>query len=308
MTALLSAPVSSETGRSLVAMSGGGRLVLRHPVFRSFLEPYFRLSDSDHAVVFVIQLDQQEAILPLAAMMTEFGIMPDDEDGRMLELVGRGLQFVTGLQLGDPLPTEVLTGKASWTVEEFHRDQAVARLSQHVLRCAGGKDGMSDPAVLHQVHLLADDLAYIEALREWLLKGARRMDRVLTRLARGFSGDTTHKEILAQIRRLTGKGIVEIEACFMIVDQAIADVETAFADPAALQALLHRQRDTLYRRWRAWEPYCREWAMIGARDGARTWNLVHDTYRFLAPRYMTVVEWRARFPQQDVEPPASMTW
>jgi hypothetical protein len=293
--------------------------------------------------VFVIQLDAHEAILPLAAMMTEFGIVAADEDGRMLALVARALHFVSGLRIGDPLPQEVLTGEASWTVDDFHRDQAVARLTRNLLGYAVRDDQRPAPAaaqvghallapscatmgdalkrlgrrmthlsteeLLRQAELLVDDLAYIEALRDWLLRGATRMDKVLTRLARGFNGDNTHKELLAQIRRLTGNGIVDIAACLAVADNAVADVLTAFADISATRALLQVQRDTLYRRWRAWEPFCRAWAVTGTRHDAGTWNLSHDTYHFLAPRYMTVVEWRSTFQQL---PPdmlqQGMTW
>ena len=44
---------------------------------------------------------------------------------------------------------------------------------------------------------------------------------------------------------------------------------------------------------RAWQPYTTEWATIEAGHNPRTWHLAYDTYRFLAPRFMTTVEWRA---------------
>ena len=38
----------------------------------------------------------------------------------MLALIAQALDFVAGLHIGDKLPTEVLSGEASWEPEEMH--------------------------------------------------------------------------------------------------------------------------------------------------------------------------------------------
>ena len=101
-------------GSAVVAVPQTPRLVLRHPVFKTFEDPFFRLSDIDQRPVLVIRMDDHDASLPIAGMMREFGISALDEDGRMLALVVRALPFVTGLRIGDRLPPEILSGEASW--------------------------------------------------------------------------------------------------------------------------------------------------------------------------------------------------
>jgi hypothetical protein len=314
---------------------------LRHPVFRTFVDPYFRLSDPEMIPVLIVQMDDREASLPLHALMAEFGIRPQDDDGRMLALVIQALSFVTTIEIGSPLPLEILTGEASWVTDDIHRDLAVARVNLHLLDPKAGpsaaqdktamlrlaenpvganelnaglqnlakQTGRSATEVRQEMNRLVDELAYIEALREWLLHGAIRMDRVLIRLTRSFSGDSSYKEILSQTRRLTGKGIEDMEAHFARADHAVANLATAIADTAATITLIRSERDLLHRRWKAWEPYCREWATVGTRDDTRTRHLAHETYRFLAPRYMTVVEWRSK-PQSGNESTTrlGMTW
>ena len=330
-------------GQALATTPQVRRLVLHHPVFRTFANPYFRLSTPDQLPVFVVQMDDREATLPVPAMMAEFGIKPQDEDGHMLALVMHALEFVTGLEIGDPIPLEVLSGQASWPVDSVHRDLSTTRLNMLLIGrlpgvmqtpaeaiaaidvhapidrdaiCAGlermGQRLGDVPAaeILKRVEALADELAYIEALRDWLLRGAMRMDRVLSRVYRAFSGDYTHREILAQNQRLTAKGILEIEAQFAVVDRLCNDLAGALADPDGSRQVLRRQRDRLYRRWRAWEPFCRDWGATGTRHDTRAWQLTHETYRFLAPRYMTVVEWRTspRRPEEDPSGRPGMTW
>ncbi len=88
-------------------------------------------------------------------------------------------------------------------------------------------------------------------------------------------------------------------------------VEAHAAEPVPLLRYLERhrqfiraQRDWLYATLRGgWEPLLAAWAGIdaaeaaggaGASDGRdRVWEVVRETYRFLAPRYTPITEWRS---------------
>ena len=78
-----------------------------------FLTPkgaYFRLSEHTGEPVFVINMGDgptDEAVLPFPGIKSEFAIADDSADGRMMALVGAGLEFVKALRLGDPLPQEI---------------------------------------------------------------------------------------------------------------------------------------------------------------------------------------------------------
>jgi hypothetical protein len=271
----------------------------------------------------------------------------------MLGRIAQGLEFVTGLRIGDRLPSEILTGEASWTADESHRDRAMARLDLQLIawmselpgggsgpdtrsatreilgragqlpmspdylaaglrRLSAQTPGLTPEETLDRIRRVADAYAHIDALRDQLLRGARQLGAVLDRLARGSRGDTTHKELLMQVRRLAATGVADLEQRFAAADHCVADMRAIAGAPDGVIAAIRRSRDALYVRARAWEPYTAEWATIEAGPNARTWHLAHDTYRFLAPRFMTTVEWlaapRAIGPTRSGPPRSGMVW
>ena len=244
----------------------------------------------------------------------------------MLGMVGPAREFVSGLRVGDWLPTEILTGEASWVVDEGFQERALARLNLFLLAwMSGGASsvarevlssvgrapmstagieaglrlmaskvgGITRDDALSRIRQAADEFAHIESLRDCLLRGAARMLMMLDRMVHTFRGDTTHRELLTQVRRLASLGMADLQARFDLADAAVADIEVVVVDPDGVTAALRLHRDGLYVRSRAWEPYIAEWGTLEVRHTAKTWQLVHETYRFLAPRFMTVVEWRS---------------
>lgn len=323
MSDLIKLPV--ETGKCSALEGNAPRLHLKHSVFKTFDDPFFRISEVERRPVIVIRLDDREASLPISGMMREFSIHPADADGVMLHQVCCALEFVTGLRIGDRLPSEILTGKASWTADEAFHDRAMARFNLLLLAWTTGKpsssirddlaaagmtpvDGptlkkglrrLADQAggidvdeVMQRIQRVAHEFAHIDSLRNQLLRGAQRVGLVLDRLAHNFRGDQTHKELLMQVRRLAKIGVADIQARFDAIDAIVADIVRAARSPDELIGLIRLHRDQLYVRNRAWDPYNMEWATIEAGHNARTWHLANETYRFLAPRFMTAIEWR----------------
>lgn len=315
---------TGDSNRSLALIGQAPRLVLHHPAFATFDSPFFRISESERKPVLVIRMDDREASLPVSGVMREFGISALDHDGVMLAMVARALEFVTGMRIGDRMPSEVLTGEASWVADENYQDRAVVRLNLQLLAWTAGQSGatgrealsraaqtpmsagsladslrrlstqvggITPDDALSRIRHVAGEFAHVDALRDQLLRGAQRLGAVLERLARGFRGDTTHKELLMQVRRLAGIGIADLQKRFDEVDHAVADIYEIVSRPEEVVAKIRFHRDALYVRCRAWEPYIMEWSTIEARHNARTWHLAHDTYHFLAPRFMTTVEW-----------------
>jgi hypothetical protein len=123
---------SQTTGPPIMASEANAgsadHCTLAHPVFTSFGEPLFRRSEADGAPVMVVKLGERDAAIPLRSLQREFAIPDDSDDGRMLGLIAQSLDFVTGLQIGDALPAEVLTGQASWEPDAVHLQIAQARL------------------------------------------------------------------------------------------------------------------------------------------------------------------------------------
>ncbi len=301
---------------------------LDHRLFASFGPPLFRRSEVDGTPVMVVQLGEREAALPLRSLQREFGISDESEDGRMLARIADSLDFVSVLRPGDPLPSEVLTGEASWTPDPLHLEIAQTRLrvslvdwlnagagADHPMLDAGSLLAVgNDPVVRAQVQTalaraaealgleasaevvglletLGRELAYIEALRDRLLRRVRAMAAKIERLARGWRSDASHIETLTQVKRLTALALRQIAARFDELDAQTGEVMAALRNVESQRAFIRSNRDWLYRSQRAWEPILAQWDTASGSFDEGTLALLGRTYQFLAPRFMPVTEW-----------------
>jgi hypothetical protein len=303
---------------------------LKHRVFSSFGETLFRRAETDGAAVMVVMLGDREAAIPLRSLQREFAIPDDTHDGRMLGLIAQALDYVTCLRIGDALPTEVLSGQASWEPDSLHFQIANARLQWQLvtwLNSGTGGDAPSldadallqltdDPvrkqqvqqafakaadalglpsseAVIRMVEELAHELAYIEALRDRLLRRVMSMAEKLSRMAQSYRGDGSHLETLTQVRRLTGVALKQINHRFEELDAQTGEVMAALRNADSQRAFIRSNRDWLYRSQRAWQPLLQEWDSAGIGFDEGILLLLNRSYQFLAPRFMPVTEWTA---------------
>jgi hypothetical protein len=302
---------------------------LEHRLFRTLAEVLFRRAEADETPVMVMSLGERTAAVPLRALQNELGIADDSRDGRMFGLIAQSLDFVTGLQIGDTLPAEVLDGRASWTPGATHRALAAARLRLQLAawlrpEAAGGvmPDAVSvrrldeDPAMRQHVNAameqaardlgladrsavvglletLAEELSYIEALREGLLNRVGAMVGRVERIFRTGRFNQKRMEMLTQVRRLSAAALQQITARFDALDNLTREVVDALAHLDNQRNQIRSSRDWLYRLSRAWEPILQDWEDSGELEDAGLWQLIERTYRFLAPRYMAVQEWQA---------------
>ncbi len=301
---------------------------LQHRVFTMFGEPLFRHAQTDGAPVMVVMLGEKEAAVPLRSLQREFGIPDDSADGRMLGLIAQSLDFVAGLHLGDPLPTEVLSGEASWQPDGIHLQIANARLQWQLvawLNSGAAADAphldadallqvADDPArkqqvqqafakaaetlglssrekVIQLVEELAGELAFIEALRDRLLRRVKGMADKLNRMAQGCRGDSSHHETLTQVRRLTATALKQIGHRFDELDAQTGEVMAALRNADSQRVFIRSNRDWLYRTERAWHSLLGEWDVAGIGFDEGILPLLNRSYRFLAPRFMPVTEW-----------------
>jgi len=283
--------------------------LLEHPVFSTFGAVLFRRATTDGVPVMVVPMGAKEAMLPLRGLRREFAIADASSDGRMLGLIADSLEFVAGLQVGDRLPAEVLTGAASWEPSQQCRDLAKARLrlqlvalvdpdgnpgrqEQTAFASAARALGLEAAAdVVRLVDGLAEELAYIETLRGKLLHRMQGLAERVAPLGRALRGDRNRTDMLAAVQRLMANAGKLVGSRFDEVDAQTGDILSALRDAAARQAFIRSKRDWLYRCQRAWEPVLRQWDNAGGMDDEGVWQLVGKTYQFLAPRYMPVSEW-----------------
>jgi hypothetical protein len=303
---------------------------LKHPVFTTVGEPLFRRAETDGTPVMVVMLGEREASIPLRSLQHEFAIPDDSEDGRMLALIAQSLDFVAGLRLGDALPAEVVSGEASWQPDEMHLRIANARLQWQLVTWLNSGTGGEAPtldadaliqiaddpsrkqqvqqafgkaaealglasreAVVRLVEELAQELAYIEALRDRLLRRAMGMMEKLNRMARTYRGDGSHLETLTQVRRLTAAALKQISRRFEELDAQTGEVMAALRNADSQRTFIRSNRDWLYRAQRAWQSLLIEWDCAGTRFDEGMMLLLNRSYQFLAPRFMPVTEWVA---------------
>jgi hypothetical protein len=297
--------------------------VLEHRMFRVLGASLFRRAETDGAPSVIVMLGDREAALPLRSLQYEFGIDDDSADGQMLVLIAGALDFVSCLRIGDPLPAEVLSGTASWEPDPAHMHLASAKLRlqlvgwlnsgsttanagldpghlahlddnpalrqrvQEAFDRAAEELGVPDKeSVVQMVEKLAGELAFIEALRDRLLNRVSLMSLKIERMAAGPRPDGVPMETLTQVRRLASKALREISLRFDELDAQTGEVMSALRNADSQRAFIRSNRDWLYRSLRAWEPILCEWDAMGDVRG----TFIH-TYRFLAPRFMSVTEW-----------------
>jgi len=299
-------------------------VAFEHAFFRKVDDIYFRIDQPTDQPVAVVTLGEEQVSLPLDGIRKEFAIDGDSPDGRMLALLSKGLKFVKGLRMGDPVPLEVLTGDASWEPKEKHRQIAYHRLSMQVLGWLSGDEHVitnpdellqvaGDPTFRRRVndafdqaaealslpskedvtHLLADlakDLAYIEALRDEFNTMKRSLTKALA-LRKIFANEHSLLTTANSMLRLFNLAVEDYTREFETVDAQTGEIMAALRNLDMVKQYLHRHRDDLRVRLVVWEDILKAWQAHSMKPGRSLEDLMGETYRFLAPRYMPVDEW-----------------
>jgi hypothetical protein len=143
---------------------------------------------------------------------------------------------------------------------------------------------------MEQLADIADELSYIEALRETFLRRVQSMVGKLDGLSNGAI-NADRQTALSRIRRLGHIALEQVRSRFIEVDEQTGEVLITLRHVERHRSFIRTHRDWLYRSSRAWETLLIEWdgAMPGLDDA--TWARLNRTYQFLAPRFMPVQEW-----------------
>lgn len=299
-------------------------VALEHVFFRKVDDLYFRLEQNTNQPLAVVTLGDEKLSLPLSGIMREFHIDPNSPDGVMLSLLSKGLKFVKGLRIGDPVPREVTDGEASWTPKEKHRQIAYHRLAMQVLGWLSGDEHViSNPDELLQVagdptfrkrvndafgeaaralglpskeevtvkiQDLSTELAYIEALRDEF-HAMQRMQRKTEVLRRLYRDEHSQLETANSLIRLVVLAVKEFEEKFETVDAQTGEIMSALKNLDTVKSYLRQHRNDIRVRMVAWDDLIAKWQDHPMKPGGPTEDLMRETYRFLAPRFMPVDEW-----------------
>jgi len=316
----------SEAGSSGDATAEGQPAVVQfeHAFFHRVDDIHFRLDAATGQPVACIRLGDETVSLPLAGIQREFSIDPDSHDGRLLGLLSKGLKYVKGLRIGDPVPKEVTSGEASWSPKEKHRQIAYHRLSMQVLGWLSGDEHVitnpdelmqvaGDPTfrkrvndafaeaagalglstkeeVTQLIQGLSEELSYIEAMRDEF-HAIQRMHRKTEVLRRIYANEHSMLEISNSLIRLVSLAVDDLVEQFETVDAQTGEIMSALKNLDTVRHYLREHRNDLRVRLMAWEDILVKWLDHTMKPGRETEDLISETYRFLAPRYMPVDEW-----------------
>jgi hypothetical protein len=110
------------------------------------------------------------------------------------------------------------------------------------------------------------------------------------------------------VQTLALRGLKEITRRLEEADARLDDPPAMLRDPPDAVDWLRRQRDTLFRVNRAWEPVFKAWAGASGQVDDFMWRVVETTYAFLAPRFMSVQEWAVVDAKPKQAAPRAQVW
>lgn len=306
--------------------AGSARVRFEHRLFTKFSDAMFRRTETDGVPALAFSLDDRgstiEATIRIDALMHE--LPAGHTDRAMLAKVMEALEFVAALRIGDPLPAEVLTGDASWEPDREHFGVARSRVRIQLVSWADGSEivetdterllqigedptmltrfaeavakaavaiGVTEEDIRERAEILVAEIAFVEALREWLLGGQRMIAAKISAMASRYRGDRAHMETLTQVHRLAETAVARTRERLELIDAQTGEILNALRNLDATRGYLRTNRDHLYRVWRAWRSYVEDWKEASGALSEGAWLRMRGTYRFLAPRYMAVKEW-----------------
>lgn len=300
---------------------------LKHGFFTAIESPYFRtLEDTGKPVMIMMLEEQGEVSLPLGGIRRELQLEADDPDAEMLNIIKRGLEYVQELRIGDPVPSELTTGQASWEVTDEHRKVAHNRITMQLVSWMSGEETLiTDPSELAQVvddpktkamindafsatakalglpederekvisliANLAEELAYIEALRDKFHEILSINKKVLE-LDQKYKAEQSVRDDILAIRRLFKIAVDGFRDTFDQLDAQTGEIISALVNIARVTKFIRQNRDDLHRRLWAWDPVIHRWSDIPAQRSTKAEKGLGDLYHFLAQRFLPRNEW-----------------
>jgi hypothetical protein len=266
---------------------------------------------------FYVQLGNMEASMDIQTLCAEFAIQPDSADDRLIAMAVKGLKYVPDIRPGDVIPSEILTGTASWPIQLRHRQIAERRLQVQLLSWVSGKEMLLTDndelamfleqienktklkeafeaaaealgrerkdyeAVLGQIDLLARELCYIEALRDRFAKISDIREK-LKKLRGLYSSDARLRDEIQRISMLLERAVAKYERRFQEVDAQTSEIIGALKALDRQIAYIRLARDELHFILRDWEPALKKWDETPLKRCRAQDLLLSDTYRLLA--------------------------
>lgn len=297
-----------------------------HKFFKSFEDLYFRMTDEQEPVAVVTLSKNNEAVLVFDGIRKEFKIAKDTHDDIMLNKVAESLEYVSGIRLGDELPSEVATGEPSWEPSERHFLIAKQRLTLQLVTWMTGDEHIftsieelmmlsEDPMtkkninlafaeaaeelglgrdrreeVIAKIESLAHQLAYIEAMRD-IFNDVKKIDEKIQGLRSLFGADRSMVDTADQVARLSQRCVNKFTELFDTIDAQTGEVMAMLKNIANQLEYIHTTRNELFKRLHPWEEHIRKWKSVFIVRSEENVIRIREIYQFLAPRFMKVNDW-----------------
>lgn len=301
-------------------------IAFQNAFFHSINETSFRVREDTEEAVMVMVLDTGEVSLKLPGVKKELKLAEDDPDAKMLDIVAEGLKYVRELRIGDPVPTELTTGRASWEVTDAHRAIAHNRVTMQLVSWMSGEEMLitdpdelamiaDDPKTKEKVNAaftetakalklpeerredvvllianLADELSYIEALRS-VYHDIEHIHETVQVLARKYKSEQSVMDTINPVRRLFIIAINGFSNSFDQLDAQTGEILSALTNIAQVTRYIRDNRDDLHRRLWAWDKIIEDWQGLQAARSTKAERLLEELYRFLAQRFLPRNEW-----------------
>jgi len=292
-----------------------------HPALR-LESAFFTLQLGTREPIMRVRLGQTDGTVPLRQVMATFDIKPDSPDGLMLRRVEAALRYVPTIRHGDTIPTEIVDGTASWSIDPKHKEMAALRIAGTLFRTIGRTDlaalegdgdevaeaarrhvkdvaadiarrsGLPEDdrmAVVERVEALIGEFAYIEALRSYwkpLFDMPRKLREIvkLNQRDRDFTGQmATAQNLLKAPTQQTSKRLEE-------ADRLVEDPFKAIRDHAKVLKRLRQLRDVLHGESLRWGDIPATWGGLRTTTDAAGSEALRLS-RFLSTNFYNVKSW-----------------
>jgi hypothetical protein len=285
----------------------------------------FRKTSSGEVALYV-SMGETVGAVPIKQLRSVFEIEADSQDEKLLEYAVDGLEFVREIRPGDSVPLEVLTGEASWMVDEKYLFAAKARITMQLIawltkeECDSndprkfleraddpetkklvqeafsevaeslgyGKEKRED--VVQLVDRFAQEMSYIEALRDQLGQ-ILTIAKTLKDLYKAHRSDNNLSEAITRCNTLLEKPVRSIFRKFPALDDEVGDVLNTLRYYDTKVEYVRKVRDQLRQVYLIWEDLMAVWAACDTSSATEAEHAIRKTYQFAAKHFVQTDNW-----------------
>ena len=301
-------------------------IAFEHAFFHTIEHTGFRTLDDTGEAVMTMVLNEGEVSLKLSGIKKELSLKDDEPDARMLDVIAKALQYVQELHIGDAVPSELTTGRASWAVTDQHRAIAHNRVTMQLVSWMSGDEMLitdpnelamvaDDPTTKDKINKafseaakalkiaeenredvialianLADELSYIEALR-FVFHDIEAIHKAVLELEQKYKSEQSVLDTITSIKRLFNIALNGFTNAFDQLDAQTGEILSALSNIAQVTRYIRENRDDLHRRLWAWDGLVESWRDAPVKRSRETERRLDDLYHFLAQRFLPRNEW-----------------